>query len=245
MESSSFTRRLHGFSRVEAFASAGFDVAELQGGTDDESFTAKPTHSWLENAAQLSYARGYDEVHASGGGGRDSALLYDSAGPDAVQLGPTFSRFTGPSFRYEVAMFTRVQAFSRQGADTAVFLDSDATDRFFAGPQASWMLSAQVSNIAQGFGHVSVPASHGDDLALLADSAGNDLLQVSADRLTWYGVDFRYDLAQFARVVARSTQGQDRLVVDGVIAQGFRRSQQGWIWEALDAALVADGFELV
>lgn len=148
-----YMNRAVGFTTVEAFSTAGNDVARLYDTRNVvDTFTAYPAYALLASGAFTTRAANFGNVMAlSRSGEHDLANLYDSEGNDFFAASPTSATLTGSvggkAFANTAVGFAEVVARSTAGGyDEARLRDSALADLIEA--DANW---AKISNLELNF----------------------------------------------------------------------------------------------
>lgn len=148
-----YLKRAVGFGTVEAFSTAGNDVARLYDTRNVvDTFTAYPTYAVLAGGGFTTRAVNFGSVTAySRSGEQDVANLFDSTGNDFFSASPTSGTLTGSaggrSFANTAVGFAEIVANSTAGGnDEARLRDSALADLIEA--DGNW---AKVSNLDLNF----------------------------------------------------------------------------------------------
>ena len=214
-----------GFKQTFAYASQGFDTAQMFDSADNDQFNATPTSAVMK-ATSGSYenrANNFDEVYGYASTGFDEAFLYDGATDDRFIAGPTYGllrSITGEFYNYAKS-FDSVKAYSTGGGlDYATLYDSAGNDHFsgFATYGEMTDQAGTYSNYASGFdGVLAYATAGGNDTADLFDSFGNDHFYGAGSLARLSGLSFSNSARGFDSVTAHCENGgQDTINMDAV-----------------------------
>ena len=128
-DGTTFTNRVVGFKRVDAFATVGTNTAKLYDSTGDDTFYANASEAALAGTNFYNRVKYFDRVDTfTPAGGTDSAWLFGSSGDDACYATPIESAIWGTGFFNRVKYFEKVYADAGTGNDTAGLYDSAGAD---------------------------------------------------------------------------------------------------------------------
>lgn len=177
LSSDMFSNTMHGFRRVFAKASPGFDKAVLHDSPGVDTYKARPELAYLAGSDYFNLTLGFEETTAiSAAGAGDLAAFHDSSESDTLTIRPEESTITGPGFSHRAVGFRGVSAYSNHGGnDHATIYDSVNDDRFVSGPKFAYITNEyQYYGFAKGFAEIEVFASGGFDEAQFYESGPDD-----------------------------------------------------------------------
>lgn len=219
-------RQVHvqNFASVRVDGQTGRDTAMLYDSPQDDHFTLRPGLSQMNTPGYQLQVLNFEEITArSQAGGQDVAELFDSPGNDRFISLADESELSGPGFLFRVQQFAIVHGYSTKGGqDVAILYGDEQPSRWVVRQEQTTVTSSDCYRRAKAFEEVF---AHGGgqmlDAAMLYDSAGNDLLEVLADRMAIKYAATQVHLQAMGKVNAVSKLGNDRItgqVVDNLLS---------------------------
>ena len=185
LESENLSVAIDGFSRVNAFSTAGTDSVVLEGTVNADIFDYRSERAVLYGEGYFLFAHGFADIDAISNGGTDIAQVFDTAGNDLI-----FSRAGNTELRSETGSvttdgFTFVNIVANQGGfDRAEFTGTDGADTLQADRRSVRVVNSNgQSNRIVGAEQSTVDLGKGFDLAYFTGSAGRESFTGSYDEV--------------------------------------------------------------
>ena len=249
MTGGTFEASADGFDKVFAYASSGYDTANLHGTSGNDYFTSTESISVLKNTDQEFVTRGWDALAVSSGGGDDIANIFDSASNDQFVLRPNSGHLNAGDYQVWVGGFSNINAHSVVGGYDSVELHDSAGNDFFRHRNDQSILTGEgYLNVARGMEWVQAIASSGNDTAQIYDTIGNDTLRASTNFTSLQTGNNVVSAAGFNQVTAIANAGGfDTAFLNGTDGTDFVAADAGsvTIVDANQNANVARGFSEV
>lgn len=207
--------RVTGFQQTRAYASQGFDTAELLDSAAYDAFVAWSYRAYLSNGSYINDARNFDQtLGRSNAGGNDRAVFYDAAGDDVYSSWCGRAYMGGTGYFNDTRGFARTEAYAAAGGyDRAVFYDTERDDSYGSWSNRTVLYGKGYWNEARDFERTNAYASGGHDKAVFYDSAGNDSFGVWVDRALMHGDGYWNDTRGFDQATGFASLGEDEALL--------------------------------
>jgi hypothetical protein len=230
------------FEQTQINGQGGNDRAKIYDSAgDDEVVMESGFHSIRTSATQTSLV-GFTRVEVYGSTGQDVAELFGSAASEQFTAKPTHTWMEhGATLNY-VRGFDSVAIDGGGGTDSARLYDSQGNDHFRLAPQASVVKGVGFEYSVNMISRVHAFSRHGTDTAEFVDSQFADKLYATTKGAWMKGPGFTNIAESFEQVLAESGSGDDRLILEAILAAIAMDDADHWLIEDDDVELILRGF---